>query len=155
MLKKTKIAVVGAGGIGGYFGGLMAKNGMNVHFLARGAHLMAIKENGLTIESCRENFNINANASEDISIIGKCNIILFCIKSFDTEKMAEKIKPLVTPSTVIISLQNGVENEEILGNILGKEKVMGGVAFIGSRIKEPGIIIHTAAGSLTFGEIEG
>ena len=155
MIGKAKISVVGSGGVGGYFGGLLVKKGLNVYFLARGAHLKAIKEKGLTIESCRGNFNVKVNASDDPSTIGVCDIVLFCVKSFDTEIMAQRIKPLIGPSTAIISLQNGVENEEILGRLLGREKVMGGVAFIGSRIKKPGIILHTAAGNLTFGEMGG
>lgn len=155
MTDKTRIAVVGSGGVGGYFGGLLARAGLDVHFLARGAHLNAIKENGLKVISCQGDFAVKVNAVDDPATTGRCDIILFCVKSFDTQSMAEIIKPLVHRSTVIISLQNGVENEEILGNILGQEKVMGGVSFIGSRIKAPGIILHTAAGSLTFGEMAG
>ncbi len=155
MITNTKIAVVGAGGVGGYFGGLLAKAGLDVFFLARGEHLKAIKKNGLKVESYRGDFDVKMTASDDPAMIGLCDIVLFCVKSFDTESMAERIKPLVGQSTVIISFQNGVENEEIIGNVLGSEKVMGGVAFIGSRIKAPGVILHTAAGSMTFGELEG
>ena len=155
MNTNAKIAVVGAGGVGGYFGGLLAKAGLDVFFLARGGHLKAIKENGLKVESYGGDFDVKVEASDDPAMIGLCDVVLFCVKSFDTKSMAERIRPLVGQSTVIISFQNGVENEEIIGNVLGSEKVMGGVAFIGSRIKAPGVILHTAAGSMIFGELEG
>lgn len=155
MNTNSKIAVVGAGGVGGYFGGLLAKGGLDVFFLARGEHLKALEENGLKVESYGGDFAVKVKAGDDPDMVGLCDIVLFCVKSFDTESMAERIRPLVGQSTVIISLQNGVENEEIIGNVLGSEKVMGGVAFIGSRIKAPGVILHTAAGSMIFGELEG
>lgn len=155
MSEDIKIAVVGPGGVGGYFGGLLARAGMNVHFLGKGEHLESIKKRGLKVESYKGDFRINTVASDDPADIGISNIVLFCVKSFDTRETAEQIKPIVGKATTIISLQNGIDNEEILGAVFGREKIMGGVAFIGSRIKEPGVIIHTAAGGITLGEVEG
>lgn len=150
-----KIAVVGPGGVGGYYGGLLARAGMDVSFLGRGQHLKAIREGGLKVVSYRGDFRVEIMATDDPAEIGISNLILFCVKSYDTKISAELIKAMVGPSTAVISLQNGVDNGETLGNILGKEKIMGGVAYIGSRIKEPGVILHTAAGAMTFGEMKG
>jgi len=153
---KTKIGVVGAGGVGGYFGGRLAEAGHDVRFLARGQHLETLKSKGLVIKSCKGNTVIKpVMVTDSPDEIGECNIVLFCVKSFDTAETAEAIRPLAGNTTTVISLQNGTENEEVLGKILGKEKVMGGVAFIGSRISEPGVILHTAAGNLTIGEMDG
>lgn len=156
MHKDVKIGIVGAGGVGGYYGGLLAKAGMGVHFLARGEQLRAIRESGLKVKSYKGDFEIKeVQATKDPAKIGVCDIILFCVKSFDTRVTAELIKPMVGPSTTILSLQNGIENEETLGSVLGEEKIMGGVAFIGSHIGKPGVILHTAAGNMTFGELDG
>ena len=155
MEKKLKIAIIGSDGVGGYYGGILSKAGMDVHLLARGEHLNMIKKRGLQIRSYKGDFCTKVEASENTDEIGVSDLILFCVKSFDTEKTAKLIKHMVGSHTTIISLQNGVDNEEIIGNILGHEKVMGGIAFIGSRVAEPGVILHTAAGSLSFGELSG
>ncbi|MBE9537261.1 MAG: ketopantoate reductase family protein [Proteobacteria bacterium] len=156
MENKPKIAVVGAGAVGGYFGGRLAEAGHDVCFLARGRHLDALRSNGLIIKSCKGDAAIDpVVATDNPDEIGECHIVLFCVKSFDTAETAEAIRPLVGNSTTVISLQNGIENEEVLGEILGKEKVMGAVTFIGSRISEPGVIMHTAAGNLSIGETDG
>ncbi len=155
MKEEVKIAVVGAGGVGGYYGGLLARAGLNVSFLCRGAHLEAIMKRGLTVESYRGDFRVDVQATDDPAEIGVSDVVLFCVKSYDTEDAARMIRPMVGPATVVVSLQNGVDNEEVLGKILGKEKIMGGVAFIGSRIREPGVILHTAAGGMTLGEMSG
>ena len=153
---KPKIGVVGAGGVGGYFGGRLAEAGHDVRFLARGRHLEALRLKGLSIKSCKGDAVIKpVMATDSPAEIGECDIVLFCVKSFDTAETAEAIRPLAGNSTTVISLQNGTENEEVLGRILGKEKVMGGVAFIGSRISKPGVILHTTAGNLTIGETDG
>lgn len=154
--KKPKIAVVGAGGVGGYFGGRLAEAGYDVSFLARGQHLEALKLKGLKIKSCNGDTLIEpVIATDNPGEIGECDLVLICVKSFDTAATAEAILPLVGNTTTVISLQNGTENEEILGKTVGREKVMGGVAFIGSRISAPGVILHTAAGNLTIGEMDG
>ena len=154
-MKKLKIGIAGPGAVGGYYGALLTRAGMDVKFLGRGRHLDVMKEKGLSVKSYKGDFHISPFASDDPAEIGSCDLILFCVKSFDSANMARFIQPMVGPSTVILSLQNGVENEEILGNIYGADKVLAGVAFIGSRIEKPGVIVHTASGNITFGEPDG
>ncbi|MDT8317337.1 MAG: 2-dehydropantoate 2-reductase [bacterium] len=154
-MKKLKIGIAGPGAVGGYYGACLARAGMDVKFLGRGSHLDAIKELGLSIKSYNGDFHVNPFASDDPAEIGPCDLILFCVKSFDSANMGRLIKPMVGSSTVILSLQNGVENEEILGGLYGSDKVLAGVAFIGSRIEKAGEIIHSASGNITFGESGG
>lgn len=150
-----KIAVAGPGGVGGYYGGLLARSGMDVTFLARGKHLEALQKEGLRVKSYKGDFHVKIKATDDPSQTGACHMILFCVKSFDTAHVADLIAPMVRPETTIISLQNGVDNEELIGRTLGMEKVMAGIAFIGSRVEAPGLIVHSAAGNMTFGEVGG
>ena len=150
-----KIAIAGPGGVGGYYGGLLARGGMDVTFLGRGKHLEALVSKGLQVNSYLGDFNITVKATDNPVQIGVCDLILFCVKSFQTEDMAQFISPMIGSETTIISLQNGVDNEEIIGKIVGEEKVMAGIAFIGSRIEEPGQIIHSTAGNMTIGELCG
>ena len=154
-MKNLKIAIAGSGAVGGYYGALLALAGMDVTFLGRGKHLDAMNLKGLSVKSYKGDFHISPSATSNPAEIGQCDLILFCVKSFDTADMAEFIRPMVGPSSIILSLQNGVENEDILGDILGAEKILAGVAFIGSRIDKPGVIIHTASGHITFGEPGG
>lgn len=150
-----KIAVVGAGGVGGYFGGKLALAGKDVTFIARGEHLKALQNNGLKVISCQGDFHLPVKATHSPAEVGPVEVVLFCVKSYSTEEAARQCLPLMGPKTVVISLQNGVDNEEKLAAILGKEKVLGGVAYIGAGIKEPGVILHTMPGRFTFGELEG
>jgi len=150
-----KIAIAGAGAVGAYYGGLLARGGIDVTFLGRGKHLEALRKNGLRVKSYRGDFNMEVKTTDDPSATGIYDLILFCVKSFDTENMANLITPMVGPDTTIISLQNGIDNEELIGKVLGREKVMAGIAFIGARVEEPGLIVHSAAGNMTFGEIDG
>lgn len=154
-MKKIKIGIAGAGAVGGYYGARLARAGMDVKFLGRGRHLDAMKEKGLSVRSYEGDFHVSPFASDEPDEIGPCDLILFCVKSFDSANMGRFIKPMVGPSTVILSLQNGVENEDILGELYGSDKVLAGVAFIGSRIEAPGEIVHTASGNITFGEPDG
>jgi 2-dehydropantoate 2-reductase len=152
-----KIAIMGAGGVGGYFGGLLAKGDHDVHFLARGAHLKAIKKDGLTIEGVEEEgFTLPVSATENPEDIGPVDLVLFCVKSYDTDSSASMLSPLLGPETVVLTLQNGVDNEEKIQKIIGKEKVMGGVAYMSSQVIQPGII-RKAGGprKIVFGEMDG
>jgi len=142
-----KIVVVGPGGVGGYYGALLARAGLDVCFIGRGDHVKAIRERGVYVESHKGDFRAKPRATDNPDEIDGADIILFCVKSFDTARAAGMIRQIVAPRTIILSMQNGVENEEVIGHILGREKVIGGVAYIGSRIKSPGIILHTAAGT--------
>jgi 2-dehydropantoate 2-reductase len=136
-----RIAVMGTGGVGGYFGAKLAQAGNDVAFVARGAHLAALHRNGLRIESEAGPLAIERPiATDQPAEIGPVDIVLFTVKLWDTEAAAASIKPLIGPDTGIISLQNGVEKEEVLRRVLGAEHVMGGVCYIAATIAEPGLI---------------
>lgn len=151
-----KIAVYGAGGIGGYFGGRLAQAGADVHLIARGDHLKRLRTDGLQIESKEGNFSVDLPATDDPTDIGPCDYVLFCVKSFDTKAAAADLHPLLSDETAVISLQNGVTNEEMLADSIGADHVMGGVAYIFSTIDSPGVISHTGGPArIVFGELEG
>jgi 2-dehydropantoate 2-reductase len=151
-----RIAVYGAGGVGGYFGGRLAGAGAEVHFIARGAHLRALREHGLRVRSVKGDFEVQASATDDPADVGACDFVLFCVKTFDTDAAAARLGPLVGEHTAVVSLQNGVENGEKLARAVGADHVMGGAAFIFAEIAEPGVIMHTGGpASITFGELDG
>jgi 2-dehydropantoate 2-reductase len=151
-----RIAVYGAGGVGGYFGGRLAQAGADVHLIARGAHLQALREHGLRVRSVKGDFMAQVPATDDPADIGPCDYVLFCVKAFDTEPAAARLGPLVGDATAVVSLQNGVDNEEKLALAVGQDHVMGGAAFIFAGIAEPGVIVHTGGPtSITFGELDG
>jgi 2-dehydropantoate 2-reductase len=152
-----RIAVIGAGGVGGAFGAALAKAGADVTFVGRGAHLKAMRENGLRIEGGRGETLIRpAQATDDPSTIGSVDFVLFCVKLWDVETAGAAIKPLIGPTTAVIPLQNGIDAAERLIPILGAKAVMGGVAQISATIAEPGVIRQTGNFMrLIFGELEG
>lgn len=151
-----KIAVYGAGGVGGYFGGRLAQAGADVHFIARGEHLDALQENGLQVKSVDGDFTVDVPATDDPADIGPCDYVLFTVKAYDTEAAAPGVLPLLHDDTAVITPQNGLGNERILAAEIGDDHVMGGVARIYSTIAEPGVIEHTGGPStITFGELDG
>jgi 2-dehydropantoate 2-reductase len=151
-----RVAVYGAGGVGGYFGGRLAQAGAEVHFIARGPHLRALRERGLRVRSVKGDFEVRAPATDDPGDVGPCDFVLFCVKTFDTEAAAARLGPLVGEDTAVVSLQNGVESEDKLARAVGEDHVMGGAAFIFAEIAEPGAIVHTGGPtSITFGEFDG
>lgn len=151
-----RLVIVGAGGTGGYFGAKLAKAGEDVTFLARGAHLNAIREHGIQIRSAVEGeWQVPVRAVETLHGQPPADLVLFCVKSFDTESAAELVKPVIGPSTGVLSIQNGVDNEETISRILGPGHVMGGVAYVFSNIEAPGVIVHHQFGRIVFGEMDG
>jgi len=139
-----RIAVIGAGGVGGYFGGRLAQAGHDVSFVARGAHLAAIRERGLVLESARGDATIaNAMATDDPATLAPCDVVMFCEKLWDVEAVAQQIVPLVAKDGVVIPFQNGLESPRILARALGAQRVQGGVAYIAATIRAPGVIAHT------------
>ncbi|HEV2954976.1 MAG TPA: 2-dehydropantoate 2-reductase [Xanthobacteraceae bacterium] len=152
-----RIAVIGAGGVGGAFGAALAKGGADATFLARGAHLKAMRENGLKVLGPRGDIHLQpTKATDDPAAIGPVDVVLFCVKLWDVESAGAAIKPLVGPNTAVIPLQNGIDASERLIPILGKEAVMGGVAQISATIAEPGVIRQTGTFMrLVFGELDG
>lgn len=139
-----KIAVFGAGGVGGYFGGRLAAAGVEVGMIARGAHLAAIRGQGLAIKSPLGDAVLHPKASEDPADIGPSDVVLFCVKLYDVESAAARLGPLLKPDTAVISLQNGVDAEDRLAKIIGPAHVAGGVAQISATIDAPGVIRHHA-----------
>jgi 2-dehydropantoate 2-reductase len=152
-----KIAIFGTGGIGGYFGARLAAKGNDVTFIARGAHLAAMKSNGLKVESALGNLEVKpVKASDDPKAIGPADYVLFCVKMYDVESAAQAAKPLVGPNTTVVTTQNGVDTWERIAPILGEPRVMGGVAQIAATIAAPGVIRHTGKlARLVFGDRGG
>jgi 2-dehydropantoate 2-reductase len=152
-----RIAVIGTGGIGGPYGASLAKAGADVTFVARGAHLAAMRENGLRIEGDRGETHIRpAQATDDIAGIGTVDFVLSCVKLWDVEQAAEQIRPIVGSHTAVIPLQNGIDAAERMIRILGDEPVMGGMAFVTGTIVAPGVVRQTGTyQQMTFGELDG
>ncbi|HEX2520131.1 MAG TPA: 2-dehydropantoate 2-reductase [Castellaniella sp.] len=153
-----KIAVVGAGGVGGYFGALLAQSGTDVVFIARGAHLAALRQHGLLIENTQgENVHVaTVQATNDPAEAGPVDLVLFAVKLPDSEAAARALHPLFGPETAIISFQNGVQKDDLLRQEFGEKAVMGGVAYISAFIDRPGVVRHVGGmGRLVFGEFDG
>jgi 2-dehydropantoate 2-reductase len=152
-----RIAVVGAGGIGAIYGASLAKAGQDVVFVARGAHLAAIRENGLRIEGDRGEIHIRpARATDEIAGVGTVDYVLFCVKLWDVETAGHQIRPIIGANTAVIPLQNGVDAAERLAAILGPEPIMGGTAFVTGSIVAPGVVRQTGTYQrITFGELDG
>ncbi len=152
-----RIAVMGSGGVGGYLGGRLAASGQDVTFIARGAHLEAIRDSGLRIESALGAARIQpAQATADPAGVGPVNLVVFAVKLYDTEAAAEACRLLVGPASGVVTFQNGVDSADVLARILGREHVIGGVAQISSVVAEPGLIKHTGTlARFAVGELDG
>ena len=151
-----RIVVMGSGGTGGYFGAKLARAGEDVTFVARGAHLDAIRARGLTVKSKADGeWTVRATAVDRLDGQPAADLVLFCVKSFDTEAAAEAIRPVLGPDTGVLSIQNGVDNEDKLAAALGAGRVLGGMAQVFSTIAAPGVIAHTLFGRIAFGEMDG
>jgi 2-dehydropantoate 2-reductase len=141
-----RIAVMAAGAVGGYFGARLAAAGHDVFFIARGAHLDAIRRNGLKVESTLGDLLLkDAHATDDPASVGPVDMVLFAVKLWDTEKAGEQTKPLVGPNTRVITLQNGVDSVERLAPIIGDAAAIGGATYVVTTIAAPGVIRHTGA----------
>ena len=147
------IAVMGAGGVGGYFGGLLARAGHSVTFIARGPHLEAIQRDGLRVESGNDGvFTVPGNATDDPASVGPQELILFAVKMYDNDDAIHAIGPMVGPDTIVLTLQNGIDNGEQLVEAYGPERVMIGSAYLEGRISEPGVVTQGGPGAASFGE---
>jgi 2-dehydropantoate 2-reductase len=139
-----RIAAMAAGAVGGYFGARLAAAGHDVHFIARGAHLAALRQGGLKIDSVHGDLSLKpVNATDDPARVGPVEVVLFAVKLWDTEAAAEQARPLVGPDSRVITLQNGIDSVERMQPILG-DAVIGGAAYIATVIAEPGRISHTS-----------
>jgi 2-dehydropantoate 2-reductase len=148
---------MGSGGVGGYFGARLAQGGADVTFIARGAHLAAMRAHGLAIESAHAPLALpRVNATDDPATIGPVDLVLFAVKLWDTESAARSLQPVMRPDTAIISLQNGVHKDDMLRAVFGDAAVMGGVGYTATTIVRPGVIGQTGTMQrIIFGEFDG
>ena len=150
-----KIAVMGTGGVGGYFGGLLARDGHDVTFVARGAHLAAIQQHGLKVDSVNDSsFNAPGKAVDDTSAAGPQDLVLFNVKMYQNGPAIEATKALIGADTIVLTQQNGVDNGDQLAAALGADHVMIGSAFMEGRIVEPGVVSQGGPGTTNFGEMQ-
>lgn len=152
-----RILVMGSGGVGGYFGGRLAQAGCEVSFVARGAQLAALREQGLKLRSPLGDLHLpQVRCFEDPAEAGLQDLVLFCTKLWDTESAARQIRPVLADDCVVVSLQNGIVKDDILRELLGTRHVAGGVCYIAAHIAEPGVIEHGGTmARLVFGEHDG
>ena len=152
-----RIAIIGAGGVGGYFGARLQQAGADVGFVARGAHLEALRRDGLKVESPLGDIHLpRVNATDNAVDLGQADIVWLAVKLWDTEAAIRSMKSVVGPDTGIISFQNGVQKDDVLRQAFGDRAVMGGVGYIAANIDRPGVIKHTGTMQrLIFGEYDG
>ena len=148
-----RIAVMGVGGVGGYFGGLLARAGHEVTFIARGAHLDAIRRSGLRVSSSNDgDFTVHCNATDNPAELGHQELALFAVKMYDNAAAVDAIAPLVGPDTIVLTLQNGIDNGELLHAAYPDGQVMIGSAYLEGRISAPGVVTQGGPGAASFGE---
>jgi 2-dehydropantoate 2-reductase len=153
---KPSFAIMGSGGVGGYFGARLAQADFDATLVARGAHLAAIRQSGLRVDDCGAPLTVAAKATDDTRAIGPVDFVLFAVKLWDVAEAGAACRPLVGPETAVISLLNGIDSEEILSSVLGPRHVMGGVAEISATMVEPGLIKKVSPFSvIRFGELDG
>ena len=151
-----RIAVMGAGAVGGYFGAKLAAASNDVAFIARGRHLTAMQRGGLALQSPQGNLHVcDALFTDDPTQVGAVDLILFCVKSYDTESAAQSLAPMMGEKTIGLSLQNGVDNADKLAQLWSSDRILAGVVYIGSELLAPGRIKHSAGGRIIFGEPDG
>lgn len=152
-----KIAVIGSGGVGGYFGARLAAGGSSVTFVARGQQFAALKRNGLSIQSSRGNLHLEAiRVVEDIAKVGPVDLAVIAVKLWDTDEVGKAVKSLVDEGASVLSLQNGVEKDDVLRRCLPAEAVLGAVCYISAEISDPGVIRHSGiVQQIIFGEYSG
>jgi 2-dehydropantoate 2-reductase len=149
----VKIAVFGAGGVGAFYGGLLARAGQDVRVVARGAQLEALRTRGLRIESLALGAIVipPMRAAGDASDIGPVDLVLIAVKAHQTAGILEQLAPLVGRDTLLMALQNGVESDDVLAARFGAERVLSAVVYVGATLEEPGLVRHVAAGTLVIG----
>jgi len=147
---------MGSGGVGGYFGARLAQGGCDVAFIARGAHLAALREHGLVVESQLGNVSLmKVSATDDPATLGSVDVVLISVKLWDTQAAARAISPIIGPATTVLSLQNGVQKDDVLRRILGDRPIIGGICYISATIARPGVISHTGTvQKIVFGEYD-
>lgn len=136
-----KIAIMGTGGVGGYYGGLLTQTGQDVTFIARGAHLQAMRDKGLQVKSIHGDFLVSpAQATDTPAAVGPVDLVIFSTKTYHTDEAAQAIKPMVGKGTTVVSFQNGVDAADRIGAVVGKEHLLGGATWLSAAIEAPGVI---------------
>jgi 2-dehydropantoate 2-reductase len=151
-----RLAVLGSGGIGGYYGALLAKGGHDVAFIARGAQLEALQQRGLTVRTPEGESTIHVTAVADSKRLAPVDLVLFCVKSCDTEPAAQALVPLMARDTAVVTFQNGVDNVEAIAAVVGSGAVLAGAVYIALQLAGPGVVLRTGGeGKIVFGELSG
>ena len=149
-------AILGSGAVGGYYGAKLALSGQRVSFVARGAHLKALRERGMMVWSPLGDFTVRARAEEDPAAIGQVDVVLLAVKTYDNPTVLPMLGPLMGPSTVVITLQNGVDSVDDVASVVGPERVLGGPTYIATAVAAPGFIEQTGTHRrIVFGEAFG
>jgi 2-dehydropantoate 2-reductase len=150
-----KVAVIGVGGVGGYFGGKLAQSGIDVTFVARGEHYKALKSNGLTVKSIKGDFVLpQIKVTDSIPELSSPDLVLICTKAWQVKDVAKQLQNVINTNTVVIPLQNGILASDEISEVLGSRHVVGGLCRIFSKIESPGVIVHVGVEpTIVFGEI--
>jgi 2-dehydropantoate 2-reductase len=151
----VRILIIGAGAVGGFYGTKLTLAGEDVTFLARGKTFEALKKHDLVVKSFRGDFHVRVKVANSLEGYAPPDLVILAVKSYDTDEVIDQIRPAVGPKTLLVSFQNGVENEIKLGAAFGQEKVLGCVCYIGAEVVEPGVILHNARGTVSIGEMGG
>jgi 2-dehydropantoate 2-reductase len=146
-----RIVVVGAGAVGAYFGGLLARSGEDVYFIARGPHLEALQSRGLAIENPDASYVVPVRASDDPTEAERADVLLVCVKTYDTDKACAPCRAIVTPTTTVVGLQNGLGNRERLSKHFAPESIVEGVAYVATEIVQPGVLRWEVSGRTIIG----
>ena len=150
-----KILVMGAGAVGSYYGAKLQQAGEDVVLCVRGENLRVMRERGLEVQSYKGDFKIAVKATDRPADFAPYDLVLFAVKSYDTEASAKQLVDCLAPDGIIMTIQNGVENEEILCRYFPRSAVMGGNSRVGADLIAPGVVMHTALGIIEFGELDG
>jgi 2-dehydropantoate 2-reductase len=150
------IAVMGTGAVGGYFGAKLAAAGQDVVFIVRQRNLPSLRRNGLRVESPTGDLNVrNGFFTDSPADAGMVDLVLFCVKSYDTAEAAAALAPMMSERTAILSLQNGIDNPDKIAGFWGTERTLAGVVYLGAQVSVPGVIQHSSGGKIVLGPISG
>ncbi len=152
-----RFAILGSGAVGGYFGAKLARSGQDVTFIARGAHLEAIRQRGLQVQSSRlGDFTVTAAAESDTAKVGPVDVVIVSVKAYDNATALPMLKPMMGPDTIVLTLQNGVDSTDDVAAVVGRGQVLGGTTYVATALEAPGLIVQTGVHrSIIFGEVFG
>jgi 2-dehydropantoate 2-reductase len=155
-MRPLSFVVMGTGGVGGYFGSRLVRAGLPVTFVARGAHLEALRRDGLRLRSSADgDATVKVDATEQLAGHPRADVVLLCVKTYDTGAALDAIRPVIGPGTAVLSLQNGIDAAERIGEALGPGHALAGVAYVFAALEAPGVVAHRFGGRVVFGELDG